>query len=199
MKKDNINIKKYRCKWSESHPLSIEYHDLEWGVPCKSDARWFEYLVLDAAQAGLSWLTILKKRGGYKKVFDNFDYKKLAKWTDSKLKKALKDESIVRNRLKVYSVRKNARAFLEVQKEFKTFNAYIWNFTKGKVVDGKIKNIKEIPARTELSDAISKDLKKRGFTFVGSTIIYAFLQAGGMVNDHEVKCFRYLKLKKSGK
>ncbi len=190
------NMKEYRCKWAEGHELSKKYHDREWGVPCKNDARWFEYLVLDAAQAGLSWLTILKKRDGYKKVFDNFDYKKLAKWSDVKLERALKDESIVRNRLKVYSVRKNARAFLEVQKEFGSFNKYIWSFSKNKIVDGKIKSMKNVPAKTELSDTISKDLKKRGFTFVGSTIIYAFLQAGGVVNDHEMKCFRYLKLKK---
>lgn len=181
---------KIRCAWCLSNELMVEYHDVEWGIPCHSDARWFEYVILDAAQAGLSWLTILKRREGYRKVFANFDYKKLARWTDSKLELALEDNRIIRNRLKVYSVRKNAQAFLKVQKEFGSFDAYIWNFTKGKVVRNNILSSNQIPARTELSDIVSKDLKKRGFTFVGSTIVYAFLQAAGVVNDHEEKCFR---------
>lgn len=172
----------------------IKYHDTEWGVPIRNDKKIFEYIVLDAAQAGLTWQIIINKRAGYKSVFDNFDFEKCAKYSDKELEKKLKDERIIRNRLKVFSVRQNARAFIQVRKEFKTFSNYIWSFTKGKVVDGKIKHLKELRARTELSDAISKDLKKRGFTFVGSTIIYAFMQGMGIVNDHEVTCFRYKEL-----
>lgn len=177
----------------------VKYHDTEWGVPIKNDKKIFEYIVLDAAQAGLSWQTIINKRAGYKEVFDNFDFETCAKYKDSQLEKKLKDERIVRNRLKVWSVRTNAKAFIEVRKEFETFSKYIWHFTGGKVLDGKIKDMKDIPSKTELSDIISKDLKKRGFTFVGTTIVYAFLQAMGIVNDHEVSCFRYKELKKLSK
>lgn len=184
-----------RCAWCLSgNDAMIKYHDVEWGVPIRNDKKIFEYIVLDAAQAGLSWQTIINKRKGYKVVFDNFDFEKCAKYSDRELEKKLKDERIVRNRLKVFSVRQNARAFIEVRKEFKTFSNYIWQFTGGKVLDGKRKSIQDFPSRTELSDVISKDLKKRGFTFVGTTIVYAFLQAMGIVNDHEVSCFRYKEL-----
>lgn len=186
---------KKKCTWCLSgNKAMIKYHDTEWGVPIRNDKKIFEYIVLDAAQAGLTWQIIINKRAGYKSVFDNFDFEKCAKYSDKELEKKLKDERIIRNRLKVFSVRQNARAFIQVRKEFKTFSNYIWSFTKGKVVDGKIKHLKELRARTELSDAISKDLKKRGFTFVGSTIIYAFMQGMGIVNDHEVTCFRYKEL-----
>lgn len=188
-----------RCGWCLSgNEAMIKYHDTEWGVPLKNDKKIFEYIVLDAAQAGLSWQTIINRRKGYKEVFDNFDFEKCAKYSDKELEKKLKDERIIRNRLKVFSVRTNARAFIEVRKEFGTFSKYIWSFTQKKVLDGKIKEMKDIPSKTELSDLISKDLKKRGFTFVGSTIVYAFLQAMGIVNDHEITCFRYKELKKLG-
>ncbi len=188
---------KKRCTWCLSgNDAMIKYHDTEWGTPIRNDKKIFEYIVLDAAQAGLTWQIIINKRAGYKDVFDNFDFEKCAKYSDKELEKKLKDERIIRNRLKVFSVRQNARAFIEVRKEFKTFSNYIWSFTGGKTIDGKIKHLKELRARTELSDAISKDLKKRGFTFVGSTIIYAFMQGMGIMNDHEVTCFRYKELKK---
>lgn len=194
-----MNSKK-RCAWCLSgNEAMIQYHDTEWGVPIKNDKKIFEYIVLDAAQAGLTWQIIINKRKGYKEVFDNFDFEKCAKYSDKELEKKLKDERVVRNRLKVFSVRRNARAFIEVRKEFKTFSNYIWSFTKGKIIDGKVKHLKELRSTTKLSDAISKDLKKRGFTFVGSTIVYAFMQGMGIVNDHEVTCFRYKELKKLGK
>lgn len=184
-----------RCQWCLSgNDAMVKYHDTEWGVPIRNDRKIFEYIVLDAAQAGLSWQTIINKRKGYKELFDNFDFEKCAKYSDRELEKKLKDEKIVRNRLKVFSVRQNAQAFIQVRKEFKTFSNYIWQFTEGKIIDGKRKSIKDFPSKTELSDTISKDLKKRGFTFVGSTIVYAFLQAMGIVNDHEVTCFRYKEL-----
>lgn len=193
MKKDS----KKRCEWCLSgNDAMIKYHDKEWGKPVKGDRLIFEYIVLDAAQAGLSWQTIINKRDGYRKVFDNFDFNVCSKYTDSQLEKKLLDASIVRNRLKVFSVRKNAKAFLEVRKEFGTFSKYIWSFVDGKPVDGKVGSLKDLNATTDLSDKISKDLKKRGFTFVGSTIVYAFMQGMGLVNDHEMSCFRYKELKK---
>ena len=179
-----------RCT-GPSNDLSIRYHDEEWGTPLHDDQRLFEFLILEGAQAGLSWDTILRKRDNYRKAFDNFDVKKVARYTDKKLAKLLQDEGIIRNRLKIASAVSNAKAFLKVQSEFGSFDKYIWSFVDGKPVQNKIKHSSQIPAKTELSDAISKDLKKRGFNFVGSTIMYAFMQATGMVNDHLTSCFRY--------
>ena len=173
----------------------IKYHDKEWGVPVHNDKKLFEFLVLEGFQAGLSWLTILNKRENFSKAFDNFDYKKIAKYNKRKINSLLKDEGIIRNKLKIESAITNAKAFLNVRKEFGTFDKYIWSFTDGKPVINKFKTLKELPARTKLSDKISNDLKKRGFRFVGSTIVYAHMQATGMVNDHIVDCFRYKELK----
>ena len=184
-----------RCKWSHGDDtLMIKYHDKEWGVPVHDDNHLFEVLILDGAQAGLSWSTILNKRENYRKAFDNFDVKKVAKYDSKKVKKLLQNEGIVRNRLKIASAIRNAKVFIEIQKEFGSFDTYIWGFVKGKPIKNKRKSIKDIPATTELSDAISKDLKARGMNFVGSTIIYAVIQAIGLVNDHETSCFRYNKL-----
>lgn len=184
-----------RCKWSGNDPLYQKYHDEEWGVPVHNDRLLFEFLILEGAQAGLSWITILKKRKNYKKAFDNFNAKKIAKYDAKKVKELLNNEGIVRNRLKINAAIINAKAFLDVKKEFGSFDKYIWQFVGGKPIINKFKSIKELPAKTEISDAMSKDLKKRGFKFVGSTICYAFMQAVGMVNDHETTCFRYKELK----
>ncbi len=184
-----------RCGWSVKDPIYIEYHDNEWGIPVHDDRLLFEFLILEGAQAGLSWLTVLKKREGYRKAFDNFDVKKVARYTEKKIEKLLQDASIIRNKLKVNSAVTNAKAFMKVQEEFGSFDKYIWSFTDGKVIHNKWKSLKEIPARTKESDAISKDLIKRGFKFVGSTIMYAHMQATGMVNDHVVDCFRHGELK----
>jgi len=183
-----------RCAWCTNDLLYIRYHDNEWGVPVHNDRRLFEFLVLEGAQAGLSWITILRKRAAYRKAFDNFDYNKVANYNERKIQALLKDEGIVRNRLKIRSAVQNANAFLKIRDEFGTFNKYIWEFVDGKPIRNKWKSIKQIPARTELSDKLSKDLKQRGFTFVGSTICYAHMQATGMVNDHTVDCFRYQEL-----
>ena len=183
-----------RCAWCTNDLLYIRYHDNEWGVPVHNDRRLFEFLVLEGAQAGLSWITILRKRAAYRKAFDNFDYNKVANYNERKIQALLKDEGIVRNRLKIRSAVQNANAFLKIRDEFGTFNKYIWEFVDGKPIRNKWKSIKQIPARTELSDILSKDLKQRGFTFVGSTICYAHMQATGMVNDHTVDCFRYQEL-----
>ena len=183
-----------RCAWCTNDLLYIRYHDNEWGVPVHNDRRLFEFLVLEGAQAGLSWITILRKRAAYRKAFDNFDYNKVANYNERKIQALLKDEGIVRNRLKIRSAVQNANAFLKIRDEFDTFNKYIWEFVDGKPIRNKWKSIKQIPARTELSDKLSKDLKQRGFTFVGSTICYAHMQATGMVNDHTVDCFRYQEL-----
>lgn len=180
-----------RCSWCGSDPLYQQYHDEEWGVPTFDDRLLFEFLILEGAQAGLSWITILKKREGYRKLFDQFDYKKIARYTDNKLEKLRDNPAIVRNRLKIESARTNAQAFLKVQKEFGSFSHFIWSFVDHKPIRNHFKSLKDIPAKTDLSDRISKDLKKRGFKFVGSTIIYAFMQATGMVNDHVTDCFRY--------
>ena len=184
-----------RCSWA-SNDLNILYHDTEWGVPLHDDRGLFEFLVLEGAQAGLSWDTILRKRDAYREAFDNFDPAKVARYTDAKCAKLLKNEGIIRNRLKIASAVSNAKAFLAVQKEFGTFDSYIWAFVGGKPLDNKLKG-GDVPAKTEISDAISKDLKKRGFNFVGSTIMYAFMQATGMVNDHLVTCFRYKEVSNS--
>jgi len=183
---------KKRCEWSDSkNPLMVTYHDKEWGMPVKNSRKLFEFLILEGAQAGLSWETILNRRESYRKIFKGFDPEKLSKLTDQQLEKILKNPGIIRNRLKVYSVRLNARAYLEVRKEFGTFSKYLWSFVEGKPIRNKWKKLSEIPANTPESDAMCKDLKKRGFKFVGSTICYAFMQATGMVNDHTVDCFRY--------
>jgi DNA-3-methyladenine glycosylase I len=174
----------------------IAYHDKEWGVPLHEDRGHFEAIVLDGAQAGLSWSTILNKREGYRQAFDNFDAKKVARYTDKRIEKLLLNPGIVRNRLKVTSSVLNAKAFLKVQEEFGSFDAYIWRFVDGKPIHNRLKSMKEIPPRTPLSDAMSKDLLSRGFKFVGSTICYAYMQAAGLVNDHLVSCFRHEQVKK---
>ncbi len=182
---------KTRCDWANGDPLYTDYHDNEWGVPLHDDRRLFEFLVLDAAQAGLSWLLILKKRENYRKAFSHFDARKIARYDERKITALLNDPGIVRNRLKVSSAVRNAKGFLQAQKEFGSFDKFIWQFTGGKTIRNSWKAINEVPAKTAESDAMSKELKKRGFTFVGSTICYAFMQAAGMVNDHLTTCFRY--------
>ncbi len=182
---------KHRCAWCKGDSLYEAYHDLEWGVPVKDDHSFFEFLILETFQAGLSWITILKKREHFRKAFDFFDYNKIATYDQEKKDALLQDAGIVRNKLKVNATVSNAQAFIKVQEEFGSFSKYIWSFVDGKTIKNEIKNHKDCPANTPLSDTISKDLKKRGFKFVGSTVIYAFMQATGMVNDHEVNCFRY--------
>lgn len=179
-----------RCTWA-SNELNIPYHDTEWGVPVHDDRIFFEFLILEGAQAGLSWDTVLKKRDAYRAAFDNFDPVKVSKYSDAKCAKLMLNDGIIRNRLKIASAVRNAKAFLAVQKEFDSFEKYIWGFVGGKPLDNKLKGHGDVPAKTDISDAISKDLKKRGFNFVGSTIMYAFMQATGMVNDHLTSCFRY--------
>ncbi len=179
-----------RCTWP-GNDLAIAYHDTEWGVPLHDDQKLFEFLILEGAQAGLSWDTILRKRENYREAFDGFDVNMVARYTDKRVEKLLQNEGIIRNRLKVAAAVSNAKAFLKMQKEFGSFDKYIWSFTGGKPIVNKWKESSQIPATSEVSDAISKDLKSRGFKFVGSTIMYAFMQATGMVNDHLVSCFRY--------
>lgn len=181
---------KTRCQWGENESMR-EYHDKEWGVPVHLDRKHFEFLVLEGAQAGLSWSTILKRREGYSKAFANFDPKKVAKFTKRDVNKLLKDTGIIRNKLKIASAINNAQRFLKIQQEFGSFDKYIWQFVGGKPIKNKWRKMSQLPAVTEESTALSKDLKKRGFTFVGPTIIYAHMQAVGMVNDHMVSCFRY--------
>jgi DNA-3-methyladenine glycosylase I len=190
-----INIMN-RCEWSISDPIYIKYHDNEWGNPIYDDDTIFEFLILEGFQAGLSWITILRKRENFRRAFDNFDYRKIAAYEDIKISQLLNDSGIIRNRLKIEATRTNAKAFIKVQEEFSSFSNYIWGFTGGKPIINQYKSIKEIPPRTELSDKISKDLKKRGFKFVGSTIVYSHMQATGMVNDHLVHCFRHKELSK---
>ncbi len=187
---------KTRCTWCEKDPLYIAYHDKEWGVPVRDDRKLFEFLVLEGAQAGLSWITILRKREGYRNAFAAFDPEKVARFTAKRVEKLLQDPNIVRNRLKVESCVTNARAFLETQDEFGSFSDYIWRFTDGRPIVNRFKTIRDVPPRTEVSDAISKDMKQRGFKFVGSTIMYAHMQATGMVNDHTTDCFRHAPLAK---
>ncbi len=193
---ESIMDNKRRCSWPGENTLMIEYHDKEWGVPVHDDRMLFEFLVLEGAQAGLSWQTVLNKRDNYRKAFDYFHAKKIARYGAKDVKQLLTDSGIIRNRLKIESTIQNAKAFLKIQKEFGTFDAYIWQFVGGAPINHKIKTIKDIPASTKESDAMSRDLLKRDFKFVGSTICYAFMQAVGMVNDHETRCFRY-KLKQS--
>jgi DNA-3-methyladenine glycosylase I len=179
-----------RCEWAGSDPLYVRYHDEEWGVPVHDDRHFFEMLILEGAQAGLSWITILRKRENYRMAFAGFDPKKVARFDDARIEKLLQDPGIVRNRLKVAGAVRNARAFLEVQREFGSFDAYIWRFVGGTPMRGARRAQRDVPARTAESDAMSKDLKKRGFTFVGSTICYAFMQATGLVDDHVAACFK---------
>lgn len=177
-----------RCDWVSTDELYINYHDNEWGKPVYDDATIFEFLVLESFQAGLSWITILKKREHFRDAFDQFDYKKIAHYSEEKVDALMQNAGIVRNRLKILATINNAQRFLEVQKEFGTFSAYIWSFVGGKPLVNSFKSIKEVPATTEISDVLSKDLKKRGFKFLGSTVVYAYMQATGMVNDHIVDC-----------
>lgn len=185
---------KTRCAWSINDPLYIRYHDKEWGVPVYDDRKLFEFLILEGAQAGLSWLTILKRREGYRRAFSGFDVKKVACYDAKKMAALLKDPGIIRNRLKIKSAVMNARAFLKIQEEFGSFSKYQWSFVGGKPLQNRRRAMKDLPPTTKESDAFSKDLKKRGFNFVGSTILYAHMQAVGMVNDHIVSCFRYKKI-----
>jgi DNA-3-methyladenine glycosylase I len=182
-----------RCHWAKT-ALSIEYHDREWGVPHRDDRGLFELLLLEGAQAGLSWETILRKRERYRRVFSGFDPRRIARYDAAKVKRLLADPGIVRNRLKIAAAIDNARSFLAVQREFGSFAAYLWAFVGDEPLDGKRRRLADVPARTALSDKLSLDLRKRGFRFVGTTICYAFLQASGVVNDHLVDCFRYAQL-----
>lgn len=188
--------KQNTCSWPSNNPLMIAYHDNEWGVPLHDDTKIFEFLVLDAFQAGLSWSIVLKKREGFREAFDHFDFKKIARYNEDKIHQLLKDEGIIRNQLKIRATVNNAQRFLEVRKEFRTFDKYIWQFTGNKPIVNKWNQLNQLPAKSTESDAMSKDLQKRGFKFVGSTICYAFMQAAGMVNDHLVDCYRYKELKK---
>jgi DNA-3-methyladenine glycosylase I len=185
---------KTRCPWPSEDKLMIKYHNKEWGVPLHNDRKLFEFLILEGFQAGLSWRTILYKRENFRKAFDKFDYNKIANYDRKKINSLLKDASIVRNKLKIKGAIANAKAFIQVRKEFGTFDKYIWGFVEGKPIQNKYKSLKQIPAKTDLSDKISDDLKNRGFKFVGSTIVYAHMQATGMVNDHIVNCFRYMEI-----
>lgn len=189
MKQPDLTLK--RCEWCLKDPLYIKYHDKEWGVPVHNDKKLYEFLVLEGFQAGLSWLTILRKRENFKKAFDGFNFNSVAEYNKRKVESLMNDAGIIRNRMKIEAAVSNAKHFLEVREEFGTFDKYIWSFTKYKPVKNKFKEMKDLPAKTELSDILSKDLKERGFKFVGTTIIYAHMQATGMVNDHVTGCFRY--------
>ena len=182
---------KHRCFWVTESKLYQDYHDNEWGQPVFDDATLFEFLILETFQAGLSWITILNKRENFRKAFDNFDYKKIAKYQESKYESLLQDAGIIRNKLKIKSAITNAQLFIEIQQEFGSFSKFIWSYVDDKPIINNFKERKEVPATTSLSDKISKDLKKRGFKFVGSTVIYAYMQAVGMVNDHTTNCFKY--------
>ncbi|MGO3184014.1 MAG: DNA-3-methyladenine glycosylase I [Aequorivita sp.] len=186
-----MNSEKVRCGWCGTDPLYVKYHDEEWGTPVKDDKTLFEFLLLETFQAGLSWITILRKRENFREAFDDFDYKKIANYDQSKIDSLLQNKGIIRNKLKVRSAVTNAQAFMEVQKEFGSFSNYIWSFVNHKPIKNNWKNHTDAPANTAESDALSKDLKKRGFKFVGSTVIYATMQATGMINDHIEDCFRY--------
>ena len=186
---------KQRCDWANSDPIYVEYHDREWGVPEHDDRRLFEFLVLEGMQAGLSWLTILRKRDHFRKAFDGFHPEKVARFGQKKVKKLLSDEGIIRNRLKIESAIQNAKAFLQVQEEFGSFDRFMWQFVNGKPKKNRWRTLKDIPATTVESDVMSRELRARGFRFVGSTICYAHMQACGMVNDHLIDCFRYKQIK----
>jgi len=188
---------KRRCEWANSSPEMAVYHDNEWGIPLYDDRKLFEFLILEGAQAGLSWLTVLKKRENYRKAFDNFNPRKIVRYGPPKIRELLKNEGIIRNRLKIEAAVSNAKAFLNVQKEFGSFRNFIWRFVNGEPIQNERKRLKGIPVTTKESDAMSKVLKARGFRFVGSTICYAHMQATGMVNDHMTHCFRYLEIQKA--
>ena len=189
---------KHRCGWCVGDPLYEAYHDQEWGVPVYDDQTIFEFLILETFQAGLSWITILRKRENFREALDDFDYKKIARYSEAKLEALLQNPGIIRNKLKVKATVSNAQAFIEIQEEFGSFSKYIWSFVNHKPIQNSVKIYKEAPATTAISDALSKDLKKRGFKFTGSTVVYAHMQATGMVNDHEVGCFRYAEVKSLG-
>ncbi|TXE19427.1 DNA-3-methyladenine glycosylase I [Psychroserpens burtonensis] len=184
-------MEKHRCGWCKGNPLYEAYHDEEWGVPVKDDDTLFEFLILETFQAGLSWITVLKKRDNFREAFDNFDYTKIATYNQKKIDSLLLNAGIIRNKLKVNATITNAQAFIKIQNEFGSFSKYVWSFVDGTPIKNEFKNHKDAPNNTPLSDVLSKDLKKRGFKFVGSTVIYAQMQATGMVNDHEINCFRY--------
>ncbi|MEE9409891.1 MAG: DNA-3-methyladenine glycosylase I [Candidatus Heimdallarchaeota archaeon] len=186
-------MERKRC-WGDENDLSRAYHDNEWGVPTHDDKELFEFIILEGAQAGLSWMTILKRREGYRRAFANFDFRKIAKFEQKDVKRLIKDEGIIRNKLKIESTILNAKVFLKIREEFGSFDKYIWRFVDNKPINNNVKSWKEVPSQTEISDKISKDLKKRGMKFVGSTIIYAFMQAVGMVNDHRVDCFKHKEI-----
>lgn len=188
---------KTRCLWPGDDPLMIEYHDVEWGVPLHDDRKHFEFLVLDAAQAGLSWRTVLLKRENYRRAFDNFDPNKVARYSAARVAKLLANPGIIRHRLKVQSTVTNAQRFLDIQNEFESFDAFVWRFVDGRPRVNRFENLSALPARTPESDAMSKELKSRGFSFVGSTICYAYMQAAGLVNDHLVRCFRHDEIQRS--
>lgn len=189
-------MEKHRCGWCVGDDLYEAYHDLEWGVPVYDDDQLFEFLILETFQAGLSWITILRKRENFRKALDFFDYKKIARYDEGKYEELMSNAGIIRNKLKIRATISNAQAFLKVQEEYGSFAKYIWGFVDHKPIQNNLKHYKDAPAKTELSDTISKDLKKRGFKFVGSTVMYAFMQATGMVNDHEEGCFRYKEVQK---
>jgi DNA-3-methyladenine glycosylase I len=182
---------KTRCKWVSDDPLYISYHDTEWGVPLHDEQRLFEFLTLETFQAGLSWITILRKRENFRDAFDNFDYRKVSKYDESKIESLYSDPGIIRNKLKIRAAVSNAKAFIKVQEEFGSFDSYIWGFVGSKPIQNGFHKIDQVPAKTELAEKLSKDLKKRGFKFVGPTVIYAHMQATGMVNDHTIDCFRH--------
>lgn len=183
-----------RCEWCGTDPLYVKYHDEEWGYPVREDQKMFEFLTLETFQAGLSWITVLRKRENFRNAFDNFDFNKVATYSDDKFEELVQDKGIIRNKLKIKAAISNAQAYLKVRDEFGTFCEYIWKFVDNKTVQNQFTNMSQIPAKTELAEKISKDLKKRGFKFVGPTIIYAHMQATGMVNDHATYCFRYKEI-----
>jgi DNA-3-methyladenine glycosylase I len=191
-----MNTKNKRCSWSINNPLMIAYHDEEWGVPVHEDQKHFEFILLDGFQAGLSWNTIINKRDNFRKAFDEFDYKKIVRYNQKKITKLLNDKGIIRNKLKISASVENAKAFMKVQDEYGSFDSYIWKFTDGRTIHNSHKELKDVPATSKESDSMSKDLRSRGFKFVGSTICYAYMQAAGMVNDHLLSCFRYKEIKK---
>jgi DNA-3-methyladenine glycosylase I len=183
-----------RCDWADNDPLLSDYHDREWGVPVYDDRKIFEFLILESFQAGLSWMTILRKRGYFRKAFDNFDFELVAKYGQEKIDELMNNSGIIRNKMKIEAAINNAKAFIRIRQEFDSFSNYIWSFTGGKPIVNNYGSVKDLPAKTELSDNISKDLKKRGFKFMGSTIIYSHMQATGIVNDHYIYCFRHKEL-----
>ena len=190
---------KIRCGWCVGDELYEAYHDLEWGVPLKDDASIFEFLTLETFQAGLSWITVLRKRENFRRAFDDFDYRKISNYSEEKITELLNDKGIIRNRLKILATVSNSQAFMKLQEEFDSFSNYIWEFVDGSPVQNSWKDLQEVPATTPVSDALSKDLKKRGFKFVGSTVVYAHMQATGMVNDHITSCFRHSEVKQLSK